>query len=104
MKLLIKDKLHIYDVSDSIKEFDLEINNINFSYLKNSIREKANIVICYENFSEEYIKDINPDKSLFIKNDSPKFVFVSARNKKKILQNTSGLGFDYQEICQFFTL
>ena len=104
MKLLIKNNFHIFDFTNSLNEFDLEIKCMDFSFLKNSIALRANIVLAFEDPSSINIDDINPDKSLFIKSESPKFVFISARNKKKFAQIDTGPRLDYQEMCQYFGL
>jgi hypothetical protein len=104
MKLLLEDKFHIYDFSDSIEKFNLDIINMDFNFIKNSIRQKANVILAYENPYNIDRSLIHPDKSLFIKSESPKFIFISARNRKKIAEMNHGKQLDYQEICQLFDL
>ena len=101
MKLLLENNFHIYDFSDSLEKFTLEINNFDFNFIKNSIRQKANVILAYENPYNIDKSLIHPDKSLFIKSESPKFIFISSRNKKKIAAMELGKELDYQEMCQF---
>jgi hypothetical protein len=104
MKLLLDNNFHIYDFSNSLEKFDLKINNFDFNYIKNSIRQRANVILAYENPFNIDRDSIHPDKSLFIKCESPKYIFISSRNKKKIAAMEFGKVFDIQELCQIFTL